>query len=150
AAVADVRVTSGLLSYTYKLQSLEVWRGGRLASVEAYADDDGKKHALKVAAAEGGLTLTADGKTRRGRADVLTTTGWRHPGPTGGPREVVVLDTEDGSETLARLEPLPPARVTVGGAAIDAQRFRLSGKDLDAEWWFDPAGRPVRQQMKWD
>ncbi|HJZ55574.1 MAG TPA: DUF6134 family protein, partial [Gemmataceae bacterium] len=64
--------------------------------------------------------------------------------------EVVVLDTEDGSETLARLEPLPPARVTVGGAAIDAQRFRLSGKDLDAEWWFDPAGRPVRQQMKWD
>ena len=150
AAVADIKVTRTLGSYTYTLQSNEVWKGGRLTAAEAYANDDGRRHAVKAATGTDGLSVTADGKTRAVRADVLTSTGWRFPGPADGPRDVFVFDTEDGSETAAKLEPLPPARVTVGGQPVEARRFKVTGRDLDAVWWYDPAGRPVRQELHWD
>jgi hypothetical protein len=38
----------------------------------------------------------------------------------------------------------------LGGKLIEGARFKLTGKDLAAEWWFDAAGRPIRQEMTWD
>jgi hypothetical protein len=40
--------------------------------------------------------------------------------------------------------------VTVAGRTVEARRVKVTGKDLDAVWWYDPAGRPVRQEMRWD
>lgn len=148
--VAAVRVKVLLVSYTYELQSLEVWKGGKLVSVDATANDDGKRKAVKVVAADGGLTVTANGRARKVAADVLTSTGWRHPGAADKARDLVILDTEDGTETAARLTPLPAAKIAVNGSVVETQRFHLTGKKLDTVWWFDPAGRPVRHEMKWD
>ncbi|MDB5308082.1 MAG: hypothetical protein JWO38_2284 [Gemmataceae bacterium] len=152
AAVADVKVkvTAGLLTYTYALQSLEVWRGGRLVSVEANANNDGKKTAVKAAAGADGLAVTVSGKAHKASADAITSTGWRHPGVTDKARDLMMFDTEDGSETAVRVEPLGAARVTLGGRTIEGRRVRLTGKDVDSVWWFDAAGRPIRQEMNWD
>ncbi|HEX4608631.1 MAG TPA: DUF6134 family protein [Urbifossiella sp.] len=150
AADASIKVRIAVVSYTYTIQSNEVWKGGRLAAVESYTNDDGKRHSVKGATTADGLTVTADGKIRTVRADVLTSTGWRFPGPAAAPRDVIVFDVEDGTETAAKLEPLPPSQVVVGGRRVEAQRFKVTGRNLDAVWWYDPAGRPVRQEMRWD
>ena len=150
AVVAEVKVKTTLLTYTYNLRSIEAWKGDRLASVESYADDDGKKMAVKAAAADGGLSVTVNGKAKKGRADVLTSTGWRYPGDSDKPRAAVLFDIEDGSETAVKVEPLPAGRVEVAGKPVEVRRFKITGKDVDAEWCFDPAGRPVRQLMTWD
>ena len=150
AIVAKVKIKSGFFTYRYDHQSLEVWKGTRLTSVESTTDDDGKKHAVKVSASDDGLKVIVNGKERKGRADVVTTTGWRFPGPVEKTRDVIAFDTEDGSETAAKIESLGSAKLTVNGTAVEAHSFRVSGKDLDAVWWYDAAQRPVRQEMKWD
>jgi hypothetical protein len=146
---AAVKVKTLVGHYTYELNSTETWKAGRLVSLTAKANDDGKRHAVTAAAAEGGLKVTAGKESRFVGADAITSTGARPPAADKA-RDAVVLDTEDGSDTAARVEPLGPCRATVGGKAVDGTRFKLTGKDLAAEWWFDAAGRPIRQEMTWD
>ncbi len=150
AAVAAVKVKVGLFSYTYEHQCLEVWMGMRLTAVDSSTNDDGKKHTVKAVAAGSGLSVTVNGKERKGRSDVVSTTGWRYPGIVEKPRDVIVFDTEDGSETAAKIEALASVRLTVNGKAIEAHTFRLTGKEIDTLWMYDDAHRPVRQEMKWD
>jgi hypothetical protein len=33
---------------------------------------------------------------------------------------------------------------------VGGPRYRLTGRNLNAEWWFDDTGRPIRQTMKSD
>jgi hypothetical protein len=147
AAMVKVKTLVG--HYTYELNSTEAWKGGRLVSLRSAANDDGKKHAVTAVATEAGLKVTAGKEARLVAADAITSTGARPPAADKA-RDAVVLDTEDGSDTAARVEPLGPCRVTVGGKAVDGTRFKLTGKDLAAEWWFDAAGRPIHQEMTWD
>jgi hypothetical protein len=147
--VAEVKVKAALLTYTYELNSAEVWKNGRLASVEARSNDNGKKKAVTAVGGEGGLTVTVNRETRKIAGDVLTATGVRVPaGDTA--RDAVLVDAEDGSETAVRVEPLGACRVALNGRVIDGTRFKLTGKDVAAEWWFDKDGRVIRQEMTWD
>jgi hypothetical protein len=41
-------------------------------------------------------------------------------------------------------------QVVLNGQMIAGMRFKLTGKDVAAEWWFDKNGRVIRQEMKWD
>ena len=147
--VAEIKVKAALYTYTYELNSVEVWKDGRLASVEAKSNDDGKKRTVTATAGERGLTVTVNKDTRRTAADVLTATGVRVPAADKA-RDAVLFDAEDGSETAVRVEPLGACRVTLNGQAVDGVRFKLTGKDVAAEWWFDKNGRVIRQEMKWD
>jgi hypothetical protein len=36
------------------------------------------------------------------------------------------------------------------GQAIAGSRYKVTGKDVAAEWWFDATGRVIRQEMRWD
>jgi len=148
SAAVEVRVRALLGSYTYTLYSTEVWKAGRLVSVTAASNDNGKKHAVRATAVADGLEVVVDGRARKARGAFLTSTGWREPAPSDP--APVWFDTEDGTETPVRVERRGPCNVTVGGTSVSARHYRLTGKDIDAEWWFDGAGRPVRQEMKWD
>ena len=147
--VAEVRVKAALLTYTYELHSVEAWKDGRLASVEARSNDNGKKKSVTAAAGAGGLTVTVNKQTRKIAGDVLTATGVRAPAGDKA-RDAVLFDAEDGSETAVRVEPLGACRVALNGQVIDGVRYKLTGKDVAAEWWFDRNGRVIRQEMKWD
>jgi hypothetical protein len=146
---AAVKVKATLYTYTYELNSAEVWKNGQLLSVEARSNDDGKKRTVSAVAGNRGLTITVNRDTRQGAADVITSTGVRLPA-ADKTRDTTMFDAEDGSETAVRVEPLGPCRVMLNGQPIDGVRFRLTGKDVAAEWWFDRTGRVIRQEMKWD
>ncbi|MDB5310105.1 MAG: hypothetical protein JWO38_4307 [Gemmataceae bacterium] len=141
----DIKIRAAVFKYTYSFRGREVWKGDRLAAVDASCDDDGKKKTVRVTAGEGGLTAVVNGAGRKVQADAITTTGWRLPDPKA--REVVLFDAEDGTETTARLEAVGACQVIVNGQVVAGQRYRLTGKGVDSEWWFDATGRPLRQQM---
>ncbi len=132
--VAAVRVRALVGKYAYDLRAVEVWKSDTLVSLDATANDDGKKTRGRAADKPG----------------VLTSTGWRPPARRDGPSDATLIEVEDGSQATARVEPLPAARVTVSGRPVEAKRFRVKGAGTDAEWWFDDADRPVRQEMTWD
>jgi hypothetical protein len=146
---ASVKVKMALYTYTYELNSTEVWKNGQLLSVEAQSNDDGKKRAVTAVAGANGLTVTVNRESRKVAAGVITATGVRVPA-ADKVRDTILFDAEDGSETAVRVEPLGACRVMLNGQAIDGSRFRLSGKDVAAEWWFDKNGRVIHQEMKWD
>ena len=146
---AEVKVKVALRTHVYELNSVEVWKDGRLASVDAKSNDDGKKRAVSAVAGERGLTVTVNGAAHQTAGDVLTATGVRVP--TGDKaRDAVLFDAEDGSETAVRVEPLGACKVTLNGQVVEGTRFKLTGKDVAGEWWFDKGGRVIRQEMKWD
>jgi hypothetical protein len=149
AVVASVKVKATLYTYTYELNSLEVWKKGQLASLEAKSNDDGKRHVVTAVSGPRGLKVTVNKEARQIANGVLTATGVRVPA-ADKPRNVILFDAEDGSETAVRVEPLGACRVMLHGRAIGGTRFKLTGKDVAAEWWFDKNGRVIRQEMKWD
>ncbi len=146
---AEVKVKVALYTYVYQLNSAEVWKNGQLVSLDAKSNDDGKKRTVSAAAGERGLTVTVNRETRKAAADVITATGVRVPAADKA-RDAILFDAEDGSETAVRVEPLGACKVTLNGQVIEGTRFRLTGKDVAAEWWFDKTGRAIRQEMKWD
>ena len=110
---------------------------------------DGKKKTVSAVAGERGLTVTVNKETRKIGADVITATGVRVPAADKA-RDAVLFDTEDGSETAVRVEPLGACKVTLNGQVIEGTRFKLTGKNVATEWWFDKNGRVIRQEMKSD
>jgi hypothetical protein len=148
-AVASVKVKQRLITYTYESRSVEVWQKGQLASLEATTNDNGKRLAVKVLAAEGKLTITAGGTSRKIDRDVLTTAGIRPPAADKA-RDAVLLDSEDGTTTPVRVEPLGACRIQLNGQMVEGTRYRLTGMGVASEWWFDKNGRAIRQEMKWD
>ena len=94
---AEVKVNVALRTHVYELNSVEVWKDGRLASVDAKSNDDGKKRTVSAVAGERGLTVTVNGAARQAAGDVLTATGVRVPAGDAA-RDAVLFDAEDGSE----------------------------------------------------
>lgn len=151
-ARASVKVKTLLGSYKYTLDSTEVWEEGKLTALDATTVDDGKKSAVTAAAKKGGLEVTTGGKTRTVSAAAISTTGWFLPDPPAEKKSaaVVVLDAEDGSDTKATVERLADSEWEYDGKKVTVRRFKLTGKDLDAEWWYDTGGKPVRLATTWD
>jgi hypothetical protein len=149
SVAAAVKVKAILGAYTYELNSVEVWKNGRLVSVESKSNDNGKKHTVSAVQGERGLAVTVNRASRVTGGDVITATGVRLPA-ADKVRDAVMFDAEDGSETAVRVEPLGACKVTLNGQQIEGTRFKLTGKDVAAEWWFDKNGRVIRQEMKWD
>jgi hypothetical protein len=148
-AVASVKVKQRLITYTYESRSVEVWKKGQLVTLEAATNDNGKKLAVRALSADGKLTVTAGGTTRKIDGDVLTTAGIRPPAADKA-RDAALFDSEDGTETAVRVEPLGACRVALNGQIVEGTRFKLTGKGVATEWWFDKNGRAIRQEMKWD
>ncbi|QJW99267.1 DUF6134 family protein [Frigoriglobus tundricola] len=146
---AEVKVKLALYTYVYQLNSAEVWKNGQLVSLDAKSNDDGKKRTVSAVAGDRGLTVTVNRESRKTGADLITATGVRAPAADKA-RDAVLFDAEDGSETAVRVDPLGACKVTLNGQVVEGTRFKLTGKDVAAEWWFDKTGRAIRQEMKWD
>jgi hypothetical protein len=146
--MADVLVRKGPFKYQYTFRSTESWKDGKVIAFESTTNDDGKRKTAKGTATADGLTMTANGVVRAGRSNVLTTTGWVPPDPKG--QDAILLDTEEGAQSAVKVQALGPCQVVVNGKVINGQKYRLTGKDIDTEWWFDANGRPIHQRMAWD
>jgi hypothetical protein len=146
---AAVKVKIAIRNYTYELNSTETWKKGQLVSLESKTNDDGKRKAVSAAAGERGLNVTVNRQIHVVAADAISSTGARIPAADKA-RDAVLFDAEDGSDTAVRVEPLGACKVALNGKVIEGSRFRLTGKDVAAEWWFDANGGVIRQEMKWD
>lgn len=149
-AVADIKVPLYFREYRFSYQCLEKWRKGSLDTLEATTNDNGKKSNVKAQATDQGLLVTVAGKSRASPTNLLTSNGCLLPIPVSKAMEATLLDTEDGSESLTTIEPYGPCTVRVNGRTLSGQRYRVTGKNIDTEWWFDRQNRPIRQMMVWD
>jgi hypothetical protein len=130
-----VRV-AGIAVYRYTHRNREVWRGGRLVSLETTTNDDGTAYAVSARAGAEGLLVTAGGRTVAAPADILPSSYW-HPET---PRARRLLNTQSGAvEAIAVAPPAADAVETAAGR-VPARRFAMTG-GIAGDFWYDEAGR---------
>ncbi len=147
---ADVKFRTFGIGYSYSSRSTEIWTDGRLRQLDSAVNDDGKKKRVKVESDARGLTVVVNNRPTPCAKTALLATGWRLPPSDQKAFEAVVVDTEDGTQTVARIEYVGDFQAKLPAGAVPGRRYKVTGKDLDAEWVFDGAGRPIHQTMKWD
>lgn len=127
----DFRLFS-LPVYRFKHESREIWDGNQLVQLSSNTDDNGDPVTLDV---------RADGPILKigGPDDVIEVDAKAVPASLWN-RDVVrrerLLDTVNGAVMKTSATDLGDDTVTVGGKAVPARRFRLSG-EYNRELWYD-------------
>jgi hypothetical protein len=167
---SETEVSVNLLVYRYKYSNSgnEVWKKGRLISLDSTADYNGTPYVVKAVATRKGLDVTVDGHTSQLDANTWVTSYWQIPerlltderpqpkgglasalGPLNGPAEhsVTLLDSDQGRTLKGKLQRLGESVFDVAGKRRTCSHYRIVG-DVQAELWFDESGRLVWEESK--
>ncbi|MEM7525529.1 MAG: DUF6134 family protein [Pseudomonadota bacterium] len=126
--------------YEYEHSNHEVWRDGRLISIDTKTNDDGEQFTVKGEATAEGFRVEGSEGLLTLPADILPSSYW-NPATLTAP---MLLDTQKGRVLDAQFETLDAERIAPQtGATVRACRYRMSG-DLDLDVWYDGAGRWVK------
>jgi Family of unknown function (DUF6134) len=146
SAQSDVRVTLlGIPVYTYSYRGVEVWKGGCLQHLQSSGKEKGKDFAVRAVVDGTALRVQANGKERRIRADVWTSSCWQLPAPQFRNNSVVLLGCDTGAETASRLQYVGIEQIAVAGQTQACSHYRVM-KDAPHDLWYDGQERLVREE----
>ncbi|WP_431860556.1 DUF6134 family protein [Azospirillum sp.] len=140
---ASTRVKVLFLNFRYDHERQEVWRGGKLESMQARTDDDGKPHSIEMARKGDAWALTVDGKAATAVPTALPLTLWT-PEVLKRPTLLSVIDAQPYSVTS---QALGTATVDLGTRKVEAQHHRISG-GVDRDLWYAADGTLLKAQFK--
>ena len=136
----DLKVKIGpFTAFQYRLDSTEIWRDGRLVSLQGRTNDDGDKSAVTAAFDAGALKV--DGTAFQGTVDapIIPSSHWN----INQVRSDRMLSTEDGEILEMNIVPKGREQLQIGGETISANRYLLDS-DIDIDLWYDDLGRWVK------
>jgi hypothetical protein len=136
-----------IITYTYTFQGNEVWKDGRLLSLQGSCNDNGKRFEVSGTADAEGLRLRVNGSESVVRPDVWTTSYWKLADAKFHNNAVTVLDSDRGELLPRRLQYVGPEEMTAAGQAQKCYRFRVLGGREPVDLWFDVHHRLVRQDF---
>lgn len=113
--------------YRYTHRSTELWRDGRLVSLDARTDDNGTRTQVGARATEAGLAIEGSGGAYVAPAETVPTSYWNREKAMRGR----LLDTQSGK--------LVDVTATPVAGSGDITRYRLAG-DLEADLVYGPGG----------
>lgn len=120
-----------LTVFQYRHRNREIWRDGRLVSLDTWTDDDGDTFEVTARATDQGLQV--DGAEGRfvAPAEIIPTSYW-HPATTAQTR---LLDTQRGRILAVSVMPSGEDIIDAEGEPIEAKRYTVSG-DLELTLWY--------------
>lgn len=126
-------------AFRYSHSNHEVWRDGRLLSIETRTDDDGTEFFVSGRATAEGFLVESKSGSELLPADLLPTSYW-HPDTVERSR---FLDTQKGQlvEMTARM--VGEESLTIGNTEVSATRYRMTG-DLKLDLWYAANGEWVK------
>ncbi|HNB29077.1 MAG TPA: DUF6134 family protein [Alphaproteobacteria bacterium] len=141
---SDIEVKLLFLSaYSFRYQSTEHWRGGRLAQLYAASNDNGQAQRVEARAEQNRMSYRVAGGAWQTGQPVLPTTHWAMPRP--GP--ATLLNTLTGNLNQVEIQDAGREAVQIGATAVTARRFVYSG-DLAIESWYDADGRWIKLRFR--
>jgi hypothetical protein len=149
-AQANVRVSYLIYTYSYAYQGTEVWKAGRLVSLNSSSNDDGKRFQVSAAADGARLRVTVNGTEHATRPDVWTTTYWRLPDAKFRNQDVPLLDADTGRDIGASLQCVGAEAIQVGGQEQNCVHYRITGGRVEVDAWYDDQERLVHQESMED
>jgi hypothetical protein len=143
---ASVRVKI-LITYTWTYQGTEVWKGGKLQSLQSSTNDNGKRYEVGASAVPNGLQVKVNGKERVTAADVWTTSYWKLADARFHNNPVTLLDCDRAEELPRKLVYVGTEELNAAGQAQKCYHFRVTGGRSPVDLWFDVQHRLVRQDF---
>lgn len=127
----------GIAAYRYEMRNREVWRDGRLVSMDCAVNDDGK--AKTVRAARAGDALRIDGPLYSGEApDLAATTTYFTQDFL---QRETWISTDNGELYPIAIAPQGVERIATGAGGVDCAAFRATnGADFDVTLFYDARG----------
>ncbi len=132
----DLKVSLAFITlFSYEHRAKEVWRDGRLISLETQTNDDGEEFRVTARSTPEGLMVEgADGRFLA-PAEILPTTYW-HPDTVD---QEFLLDTQHGRLLSVSATPKGTDVIEAASEQLPAKRFAMEG-DVEADLWYDPSG----------
>lgn len=125
-----------LKAFDYQHRNLETWRNGCLAAISTRTESNGER--FQVDGQRNGEQFTV--ATQAGRTSWQECIGSFAYWDRSLLQRDRLLNPQTGELLAVRLEPLAPTRLTIGDLAVDVNRYRLTGKDLDITVAYTVAG----------
>jgi hypothetical protein len=130
----------GIAAYRYEMRNREVWRDGRLVSIDCEVNDDGTRKTVRAAATADGVEIDGSGFSGLAASPVATTTYFT-PEFLKRPRWI---STDDGEVYSMQVARDGDERIETAGGAIQTTRWRaVGGDDFDATLFYDARGEWV-------
>lgn len=114
--------------YRYRHTNREIWRQGRLISVDARTDDDGEALFVRASAGNGGLRVESGEGVVTAPADTLSTSYWNRETV----RQSRLIDTQYGRVASVTSTPIGARSVDTPSGVVRAECWRVTG-DLELD-----------------
>jgi hypothetical protein len=121
--------------FRYRHTNHEVWRDGRLVSIETETNDDGETYWMRGRASDAGLAVEGSSGSFVAPADVMPTSYWNAQTVT----KSRLLDTQRGRLVDVEIIPAGSETISVAGEPVEARRYAVSG-DLELDLWYAADG----------
>ena len=133
----------GLTVYEYRYRSNALWRDGRLDRITATVDDDGDMSEMRAAKDNGRFRIEAGSEVEIADAPLFPTNHWNADVLT----QNHVLNTLTGTVADVTIAETGREKVATERGRVAATQYTYSG-DVEADVWYDDAGRWVRLRFK--
>lgn len=135
-----------ITAFRYEHRNREVWQDGRLLSLDAMTNDDGREYWVKGRAVEGGFAVEGSGGSYVAPPDVVPTSYWN----AATLKATRLLDTQRGLMMDVRIEPVGEGPVPAAGGTVEARHYRINiltnkpGNTDTIDIWYDDADTWVK------
>jgi hypothetical protein len=147
AAEAAVKI-GPFTGYSYKAETAETWKDGRLMKLHTVATEDKKTTSVSATADGKQLLLQVNGKNAGTVSpEVWVSSYWKLADKKFHNKSVPILDSDTGKELNGKLEFKGTEPVKVGGKVEDCYLFQVTGIPIEIKLWYDRHHRLVRQEF---
>ena len=144
----DVTVKALIFTvYAYSHRSDEMWRDGRLVSLESATMERGAWSVVTGAAAPQGFRVVGASGPFIAAADALTSNSLWTPAVL---EQRTVIDAQHGGVIGVSARKLADETLTIAGAPVRARRYRFISPFLAGSIWYDEQERWVRGEFEHD
>lgn len=118
----------GITAYRYEMANREVWRDGRLISMDSKSNDDGERHFSQVKQAADLLEI--DGSVFKGTVagDSASTTYWAYDFMT----RPIWISTADGDPLKVACSKAGSGSIETGAGEVTTEKWKVGG-DMDID-----------------
>ena len=128
-----------LTVFRYQHRNDEVWRDGRLVSLDSRTDDDGNSYWVKARATDAGLAVEGSKGSFLAPADTIPTSYW-NPATV---EQTQLLDTQRGGLMTVKTVESGKDVIETDLGSLSARRYDVSG-DLNLQLWYSGDGEWVK------
>jgi Family of unknown function (DUF6134) len=136
-----------IAEYAIKIETQEVWKNGRLISMNTKSSENGKKSDVSVTAEGNQTRLRVNGLDRMIKPETWTTSYWKLADARFHNKQIPILDCDSGKEYNCELRYIETQQLKVGKEVQNCYHFRVSSAPGPVDLWFDQYHRLVKQEF---